>query len=146
MKIGKSQTLVHKSLHAAVMRSSDEWGLYFFIFKGGFTKMLGLGGFVTPLGTNTKPGISNEACTQFGFWRRFSNAVIVCMVNIQSDLELRKQLFFLQIFFRKFFKNWKNFEKNFEKKNFFLAQNNFWEILKFSTFFFFLEKFYPNCF
>ena len=59
-------------------------------FKGGFTKMLGLGGFVTPLGTNTKPGISNEACTQFGFWRRLWMAVIMSLLTIQSARKLRQ--------------------------------------------------------
>ena len=52
--------------------------------------MLGLGGFVTPLGTTMSPRVSNDASAQFGFWRRLWMAVIVSLLTIQSARKLRQ--------------------------------------------------------
>ena len=59
--------------------------------KGGFTKLLdGAGGFCnTPRHYHITPGCLNDATTKFGFWRRFWKAVIVSILNIQSDRKLR---------------------------------------------------------
>ena len=53
-------------------------------------------------------------------------------------------IFFAKFFFENFSKIEKILKKILKKKFFFLAQNNFWEILKFSTFFFFFRKILPK--